>query len=45
MQILITGGTGFIGRRLVARLLSKGHRLTILSRQDAVDVHRLLTLK
>ncbi|WP_257253418.1 MULTISPECIES: TIGR01777 family oxidoreductase [unclassified Endozoicomonas] len=43
MQILITGGTGFIGRRLVARLLSKGHRLTILSRQDARDVHRLLS--
>lgn len=43
MQILITGGTGFIGRRLVARLLSKGHRLTILSRQDTEDVHRLLT--
>ncbi|MGI9278317.1 MAG: TIGR01777 family oxidoreductase [Endozoicomonas sp.] len=43
MQILITGGTGFIGRRLVAKLLSKGHRLTILSRQDAKDVRRLLT--
>lgn len=43
MQILITGGTGFIGRRLVARLLSKGHRLTILSRQDAKDVHRVLS--
>ncbi|WP_252179124.1 TIGR01777 family oxidoreductase [Endozoicomonas sp. 4G] len=43
MQILITGGTGFIGRRLVARLLSKGHRLTVLSRRDAEDVHRLLS--
>ncbi|WP_422138597.1 TIGR01777 family oxidoreductase [Endozoicomonas sp. ALC020] len=43
MQILITGGTGFIGRRLVARLLSRGHRLTILSRQDSVGVQRLLT--
>ncbi|WP_062268637.1 TIGR01777 family oxidoreductase [Endozoicomonas arenosclerae] len=43
MQILITGGTGFIGRRLVAKLLSKGHRLTVLSRQDAKEVRRLLT--
>ena len=42
MQILMTGGTGFIGRRLVARLLDEGHRLTILSRQDAKDVRRLL---
>ncbi|KEQ17410.1 TIGR01777 family oxidoreductase [Endozoicomonas numazuensis] len=43
MQILITGGTGFIGRRLVAKLLSKGHRMTVLSRQDAKEVRRLLT--
>lgn len=33
MNILITGGTGFIGRALCASLLSDGHRLTVLSRQ------------
>jgi hypothetical protein len=32
MNILITGGTGLIGRRLCAALLAKGHALTVLSR-------------
>lgn len=33
MNILLTGGTGFIGRTLAERLLGEGCRLTILSRQ------------
>lgn len=33
MDILITGGTGTIGRALCAALLNQGHRLTILSRR------------
>lgn len=33
MQILITGGTGFIGSALCPRLLQDGHELTILTRQ------------
>ncbi len=33
MHILITGGTGLIGQRLMARLLTDTHHLTILSRQ------------
>lgn len=33
MHILITGGTGFIGTPLVARLVSSGHTVTVLSRQ------------
>lgn len=33
MNLLITGGTGFIGRALCARLLADGHRLTVLSRR------------
>jgi len=32
MRILITGGTGLIGRHLCAVLLAQGHALTVLSR-------------
>ncbi|MEQ4530439.1 MAG: TIGR01777 family oxidoreductase [Mixta sp.] len=32
MQILITGGTGLIGRHLVARLLGRGDRVSVVSR-------------
>lgn len=35
MRILLTGGTGFIGRALCARLLAGGHRLTVWSRCPA----------
>jgi len=33
MNILLTGGTGLIGRALCASLLSKGHQLTVFSRR------------
>lgn len=33
MKITLTGATGFIGRHLVAKLLSRGDELTILSRR------------
>lgn len=33
MNITLTGATGFIGRRVVDRLLSEGHALTILTRR------------
>lgn len=33
MNILLTGGTGFIGRKLCHSLLKKGHELTVLSRR------------
>jgi uncharacterized protein (TIGR01777 family) len=37
MRILITGGTGFIGRALCPVLSAEGHQLTVLSRRpDAV---------
>ena len=31
-HVVILGGTGFVGRHLVARLLESGHRVTVLSR-------------
>ncbi len=35
MKILITGATGFVGTRLSEKLLSEGHELNILSRDDS----------
>lgn len=40
MRILITGGTGFIGKALVRRLLARGDQITVLSR-DPASVHAL----
>ena len=33
MHIVVTGGTGFIGRSLCASLCQKGHRVTLLTRR------------
>jgi uncharacterized protein (TIGR01777 family) len=33
MRVLVTGGTGFIGRRLVARLAARGDEVVVLSRR------------
>ena len=37
MDILLTGGTGFIGKALLPALRAAGHRLTVLTRQDLGD--------
>ena len=37
MQILVTGGTGFIGKALVPALVEAGHEVLILSRGVHAD--------
>lgn len=34
LTVLVTGGRGFIGSRIVAALLERGHRVRVLSRND-----------
>lgn len=41
MNILITGGTGFIGQLLVPRLLNDGAQVTVLTRSSAKAAKRL----
>jgi nucleoside-diphosphate-sugar epimerase len=36
MQIMVTGGTGFVGAHLVRRLLSRGHQVTSLDRNPGL---------
>jgi nucleoside-diphosphate-sugar epimerase len=38
--VLVTGGTGFLGRRLVERLLAAGRPVTVLGRTPAPDLER-----
>lgn len=37
LDILVTGGTGYIGRNLVPLLLSRGHRVRVLTRAESVQ--------
>jgi nucleoside-diphosphate-sugar epimerase len=39
-SVLVTGGTGFLGRRIVERLLAKGRSVTVLARRPAPDLER-----
>lgn len=36
MRVAVTGGTGFIGRRLVPALAARGHEVTVLARHAVV---------
>jgi uncharacterized protein YbjT (DUF2867 family) len=33
MRVLVTGGTGLVGERLVRRLTAQGHTVTVVSRE------------
>ena len=44
MTILVTGGTGFIGKRLVKALESRGEDIMILSRQSFNDDDNILNI-
>jgi nucleoside-diphosphate-sugar epimerase len=37
-SVLVTGGTGFLGRRLVERLIAEGRTVTVLGRTPAADL-------
>ncbi len=41
MNLLVTGGTGFLGTALVPILARDGHRLRLLQRSEAPDAERL----
>lgn len=40
MNIVVTGGTGFVGRALCAELFQRGHRVTILTRHTGQVPHQ-----
>jgi uncharacterized protein YbjT (DUF2867 family) len=42
LSIVVLGGTGFLGTRLVARLIKDGHRVTALSRDREQHKHLLV---
>ena len=42
LTICVLGGTGFLGTRLVARLIKDGHRVTVLSRDREQHKHLLV---
>jgi uncharacterized protein YbjT (DUF2867 family) len=42
LSIVVLGGTGFLGTRLVARLIKDGHEVTVLSRDRELHKHLLV---
>jgi len=42
LSICILGGTGFVGTRLVSRLIRDGHRVTVLTRNRELHKHLLV---
>ncbi|MBS1190827.1 MAG: NAD-dependent epimerase/dehydratase [Rhodocyclaceae bacterium] len=43
MNVLLTGGSGFIGRNIMAALSAAGHQVRPVSRRSGIDFSRLLT--
>ena len=43
MKILVTGGTGFIGRHLIKELIELGHEVVVLSNEDAKEKPEIVT--
>src|SRR5260370_37449325 len=37
-RVMVTGGTGVLGRAVVPRLLADGHQVTVLTRRPAAQV-------
>jgi nucleoside-diphosphate-sugar epimerase len=37
LDILITGGTGYIGQQLIPLLIARGHRVRVLARRQSLD--------
>ncbi|MGA3288194.1 MAG: DUF1731 domain-containing protein [Bacteroidota bacterium] len=44
MRVIIAGGSGFIGRRLIVELLRARHEVTVLSRRPE-NVHKIFPKK
>jgi uncharacterized protein YbjT (DUF2867 family) len=42
LSLVVLGGTGFLGTRLVARLIKDGHQVTVLSRDRELHKHLLV---
>ena len=38
MRILVTGGTGFLGKRLIQKLAEQGHDVSVFSRHMHDDI-------
>jgi nucleoside-diphosphate-sugar epimerase len=38
MKVLLTGGTGSVGRAVASRMVEKGHDLTVIGRRDGLEV-------
>ena len=41
VKVFVTGGTGYIGSRVVKALLAEGHTVTALSRRTGTDLEKL----
>ena len=45
MKVLMTGGTGLIGKALTESLLADGHQVTVLTRRSVPSIQRWLVCR